>query len=141
MSRRRQEIQRRQSLEAERKQLLARLESLREAIQVEVDTDPEEGDPDLSERDKNLTLMAALESELASVEDALRAMRLGKYGICDRCGEAIDPERLEVRPEATHCVRCQAELERLARRGLARPEPARRERPGPEEEEEEDDWE
>lgn len=138
---RKEDTLRRQALELERKELLARLEGLREAVQVEVDTDPEEGDPDLHERDKNLTLMAALESELASVEDALRALRLGKYGICDRCGEPIDPERLAVRPEATHCVRCQAELERLARRGLARQEPPRRERPGSEEEEEEDDWE
>lgn len=134
-------MQRRQALEKERKELLARLEGLREAVQVEVDTDPEEGDPDLHERDKNLTLITALESELASVEDALRALRLGRYGICDRCGEPIDPERLAVRPEATHCVRCQAEVERLARRGLARVEPARRERLGPEEEEEEEDWE
>jgi len=138
---RREELLRRQALELERQELLARLEGLRKAVQVEVDTDPEEGDPDLHERDKNLTLMAALESELASVEDALRALRLGKYGICDRCGEPIAPERLAVRPEATHCVRCQAEVERLARRGLARQEPARRERPVTEEEEEDDDWE
>jgi DnaK suppressor protein len=138
---RREEALRRQALELERQELLARLKGLREAVRVEVDTDPEEGDPDLHERDKNLTLMAALESELASVEDALRALRLGKYGICDRCGEQIDPERLAVRPEATHCVRCQTEVERLARRGLARQEPARRERLSSEEEEEEDDWE
>lgn len=112
------EISQQERLEKERQQLQAQLQSLREALQVEVDTDPEEADPDLHERDKNLTLIAALENELASVEGALRAIHRGTYGICQRCGQPIPPERLEVRPEATHCVKCQAEVERLARRSL-----------------------
>jgi DnaK suppressor protein len=105
-------------LEADREQILVQLQALREAVQVEVDTDPDEGDPDLHEREKNMSLIAALRSELASVESALRAIALGTYGICERCGVTIPPERLEVRPEATFCVRCQAEVERLIRRGL-----------------------
>lgn len=120
------EVSRREVLEAEREQLLAQLSSLREAVQVEVDADPEEGDPDLHEREKNLVLISALEQELASTEYALRALNKGTYGICDRCGETIPPERLEVRPEAIYCVKCQAEVERLIRRGLLRPDAARR---------------
>jgi len=114
---------RQKTLEAERQRILSELQGLREAVRIEVDTDPEEGDPDLHEREKNLTLIAALENELASVETALRAMQRGTYGICERCGEPIPPERLEVRPGATHCVKCQAEVERLARRGIIQPGP------------------
>ena len=113
-------------LEAERQTVLTQLRALREAVQIEVDTDPDEGDPDLHEREKNLSLIAALKRELDSVESALRAVRRGTYGICERCGEAIPPERLEVRPKATFCVKCQSEIDRLARRGIMRPIPSRR---------------
>ena len=113
-------------LEADREQILAQLATLSQAVQVEVDTDPDEGDPDLYEREKNMALIAALKSELASVESALRAIKRGTYGICERCGVVIRPERLEVRPEATFCVKCQAEVERLIRRGLMPPPTVRR---------------
>jgi RNA polymerase-binding transcription factor DksA len=102
------------------------LQGLREAVQVEVDTDPEEGDPEVYQREKNLTLIAALEGEMLSIESALRAIKRGTYGICERCGEPIPSERLEVRPEATLCVKCQADVERLLRRGIMRPRTGRR---------------
>jgi len=35
----------------------------------------------------------------------------GKYGICDKCGEMIDTDRLAVRPEATVCMTCEKEGE------------------------------
>lgn len=114
-------------LEAERQKVLAQLQALREAVQIEVDTDPDEGDPDLHERDKNLSLIAALQRELTSVENALRAFRRGTYGICEWCGVPIPPERLEVRPEATFCVKCQAEMDRLVRRGIMHPIMTKRE--------------
>ncbi len=116
----------REMLEDERQQVLARLQGLREAVQVEVDTDPEEGDPEVYQREKNLALIAALEGEMLSIESALRAIKRGTYGICERCGEPIPPERLEVRPEATLCVKCQADVERLLRRGIVRPRTGRR---------------
>ena len=116
----------REMLEDERQQVLARLQGLREAVQVEVDTDPEEGDPEVYQREKNLALIAALEGEMLSIESALRAIKRGTYGICERCGEPIPPERLEVRPEATLCVKCQTEVERLLRRGIMRPRTGRR---------------
>jgi len=111
----------REKLEAERQRILNQLQNLQEVFRVEVDTDPEEGDPDLYEREKNLALVAALQRELASIETALRAIDQGTYGICERCGRPISPERLEVRPDATLCVQCQAEVERLARRRMVLP--------------------
>jgi DnaK suppressor protein len=128
-----------QTLESEKELLLKQLRGLREAVQAEVDTDPDEGDPDLTEREKNLMLIAALEKELLSTESAIRALLKGTYGICERCGEPIPAERLEVRPEATHCVKCQAEVERLIRRGLMRAAMARR--PLADDDEEDDDTE
>lgn len=107
----------RKMLLEERERLFGALERLREALKVEVDVDTEEGDPDLVEREKNVALVKQLERKLDDVRTALRAIEKGKYGICDRCGKDINPERLEVRPDATLCVQCQTEVERLIRRG------------------------
>ena len=93
---------------------------LREWLQGEVDVDAEEGDPDLAEREKNLSLLMALERKLESVNAALRAIDKGKYGICERCGLPIDPARLEVRPDATLCLTCQREVERIAKKAALR---------------------
>jgi len=94
------------------------LERLREALKVEVDVDAEEGDPDLIEREKNVALVNQLERKRETVLAALRSIEKGKYGICERCGKEINPERLEVRPDATLCVRCQVEVEKLIKRGI-----------------------
>lgn len=107
-------------LEREREELLDDLTRLREALKGEVKVDAEEGDPDLHEREKNLALVQTLAGKLQSIERALRAVDLGVYGICERCGTRIHPERLEARPDATMCLECQREVERLAKRGLYR---------------------
>jgi DnaK suppressor protein len=109
----------RRKLEDERARITGALERLREALQVEVDVDLEEGDPDLIEREKNVALLTQLEHKLEGVVAALRSIEKGKYGICERCGKDINPERLEVRPDATMCINCQAEVEKLIRRGIA----------------------
>lgn len=102
----------------ERARITGALERLRESLKVEVDVDAEEGDPDLIEREKNVALVSQLERKYEGVEAALRSIEKGKYGTCERCGKEINPERLEVRPDATLCVQCQTEVEKMIRRGL-----------------------
>jgi len=108
----------RRKLAEEQKSIAGQLERLREALKVEVDVDAEEGDPDLIEREKNVALVAQLEGRLARVQAALRSIDKGRYGICERCGIEIPTERLEVRPDATLCMPCQVEVEKLIKRGL-----------------------
>jgi len=93
------------------------LERLREALWEEVDVDAEEGDPDLIEREKNVALVNQLENKMEGIHAALRAIDKGTYGLCERCGKEISAERLEVKPDATLCVQCQSEVEKLIRRG------------------------
>jgi len=102
----------------QRQGLLDDIEILKETLRVEVDVDVEEGDPDVVEREKSLALLATLEYRLAAIDDALKAIELGFYGTCQRCGKKISEERLEVKPEATLCITCQSEVERLHKRGL-----------------------
>lgn len=51
--------------------------------------------------------------ELRDVEAALRRMNAANYGLCDRCGEPIDIDRLEANPAAARCLACQTEQERM----------------------------
>jgi DnaK suppressor protein len=102
-------------LKEEQAQVLLELVRLREALRTEVDPDADEGDPDLVEREKVMALVQGLERRLESIEYALRQAQDGTYGICERCGQPIDPARLEAVPEATMCVKCKAIVERQAR--------------------------
>ena len=40
------------------------------------------------------------------VKRALAAIRIGRYGICEVCGNPIDKARLQAYPEATTCIDC-----------------------------------
>jgi RNA polymerase-binding transcription factor len=107
----------RQKLIEEEERTSAALERLRDALKEEVDVDAEEGDPDLIEREKNVALASQQEYKLEGIRAALRAIDKGTYGLCERCGKEIGVERLEVKPDATLCVQCQSEVEKLIRRG------------------------
>ena len=102
-------------LEKERAETLAELARLKEYLRSEVDADADEADPDLYEREKILALIRTLESKLGSIQQALRLTEKGSYGICERCGEKIDPARLEALPHTTLCVKCKSQIERVAR--------------------------
>jgi DnaK suppressor protein len=47
--------------------------------------------------------------------EALERLRVGEYGVCQECDEAIAPARLKAMPEVMTCVRCQDRLERMTR--------------------------
>jgi len=103
-------------LQEARVQITEELENLRELMQAEVDVEPDEGDAEIFEREKNAALIAVLERKLGDIDSALRSIEKGQYGTCERCGKPIEVERLEVKPDATLCLNCQQEVERLSRR-------------------------
>ena len=106
----------RQKLVDEHTHVRDELRNLREALQSEVDVEPDEGDAEVFEREKNSALIAVLEKKLNDVEAALKSIEKGGYGICEDCGKAIETERLEVKPDATLCLTCQQKAEQRARR-------------------------
>jgi DnaK suppressor protein len=83
-----------------------------------VDQHPADDASELFEREKNLTVRQTLEASLQAVNDALRKFDEGTYGICANCGKPIAEKRLRALPEATHCIDCQAKLERQAQAGM-----------------------
>ena len=64
------------------------------------------------EQERITTVVADLEDVLRQVEGALQRMEDGNFGICQRCGKAINPERLEAFPYVPFCIDCQTLLER-----------------------------
>lgn len=64
---------------------------------------------------------AEVERDLAELRDidlALEKIADGTYGICDDCGNRIDPRRTRAQPAARRCLACQSAAE-AARTGTA----------------------
>ena len=58
------------------------------------------------ERAQLTALLGAARERIAEVDDALRRVDAGTYGICEGCGQPIAGERLAARPFARHCMAC-----------------------------------
>ncbi|RME77740.1 MAG: hypothetical protein D6784_03290 [Chloroflexi bacterium] len=105
-----------EKLELERQQTLAELERLKKELSAEIEMDDvDDSASDLIERDKTQAIIFTLERRLEEIDHAIKHAQENRYGICERCGKEIEPERLEIFPEATLCVACKRETERLAR--------------------------
>jgi DnaK suppressor protein len=80
-----------------------------------VDTALDEGDwavVDISE-DINLMRLGAHRKALHDIDEVLRKIGEGSYGICEECGEEISEKRLKVIPTAALCINCQGTKEQL----------------------------
>lgn len=66
------------------------------------------------EQTKNLALKRHLEKMLEQVELAMHRIEKGSYGVCERCGGHISPERLQAMPSATLCMGCARTAPRAA---------------------------
>jgi DnaK suppressor protein len=106
----------RKKLQKERAQTQTELERLREYLRAAPEPTGDEVDLEVYEREKNLALVRRLEQKLDDFDKALHHAKKGIYGICERCGNPIDPERLKALPETTLCVKCKNEVEREIKR-------------------------
>ncbi len=77
------------------------------------DNFPDPGDRASHETDRNFLLRVKdRERKLISkVNEAIKRIDDGSYGICELCGEEIGEKRLEVRPVTTCCIDCKKEEE------------------------------
>lgn len=51
-------------------------------------------------------LEVAVSSALAQIQLALARIQRGLGAVCEQCGGEIDPQRLQVMPQATRCLAC-----------------------------------
>jgi RNA polymerase-binding transcription factor DksA len=77
--------------------------------------DPADAGANLSESERSEAILAAARMQRTQVLDALRRIELGTYGTCVDCGASVPEGRLEARPEAARCVKCQGKWDRLRR--------------------------
>ncbi len=70
-------------------------------------------DTDIREQMDHETIeaeIATLEKRLGNMGLAFKKLDDGTYGLCESCGNEINPGRLELIPEARHCIDCERRL-------------------------------
>ena len=117
----------RERLEYFRNLLLQKTEDLRKEAERAVngmtgekDTFPDPTDRAALETNRNFQLrIKDRERKLINkIEECLRKIDQGTFGICEECGEDISEERLLVRPFTSQCVLCKTEMEEREKRSI-----------------------
>jgi DnaK suppressor protein len=67
---------------------------------------------DAYDRDFALSLLSQEQDALYEIEEALKRVDAGTYGVCEMSGKAIPHARLEAIPFARFTVECQAQIEK-----------------------------
>ncbi|MBI2166664.1 MAG: TraR/DksA C4-type zinc finger protein [Candidatus Omnitrophica bacterium] len=68
------------------------------------------------DREFNLDLASSEQQILNLIDDALRKINEGTYGICETCSKPISQKRLLAVPYTPLCIKCQEEEEKKKRR-------------------------
>jgi DnaK suppressor protein len=104
-----------EALAAERARTNARIAALErefDTIAAAAAADPpdDEHDPEGAtiafERQQVAALLGDARRRLDELDSAQARVVAGAYGVCERCGGPVGPERLAVRPAARTCVTC-----------------------------------
>ena len=111
------------------KEQLSRLLELRERVTGEIlsinrdSLSQNERDPSLSDqgtetfdREFALNQLSSEQDVLFEIDEAIRRIENGTYGICEMTDEPINIERLEALPYVRHSIKAQSELEKGHRR-------------------------
>src|SRR5712672_3222976 len=76
---------------------------------------------DAYDRDFALSLLSQEQDALYEIEEALKRVDAGTYGICEMSGKPIPHARLEAIPFARFTVECQSQLEKQSKATRMRP--------------------
>ena len=70
------------------------------------DQHPADIGSEVFEREKDRGILELMQLELEKVHDALNKYEQGRYGVCEVCGQAIEPARLDRMVNTTLCAGC-----------------------------------
>jgi DnaK suppressor protein len=103
-------------LEERRAEIQKKLRSLRETLPADNDNvkDTEEQSVDDFVQEVDFALMQMKSQTLAKIDEAMRRLEQGRYGVCTECGAEIAAARLKAVPFADLCRSCQEAEERRA---------------------------
>ncbi len=109
-------------IEKIREQLLLEQAKLKKRIGVIHDDDSTSDNSDVGDiadvaashetREILRELQSTEEEQYKQIQAALKRIEAGTYGKCQRCGNAIEPARLEALPHAPTCIACKRKEER-----------------------------
>jgi len=108
----------RSSLEQERTRLIQKLDQMKTRDYSTNESqgswfgERDEQSTEANELRSHLSSEKNLREELAKVEHVLHKLDEGTYGLCDDCGQTIDPDRLQALPHANLCLNCKTLRER-----------------------------
>ncbi len=77
---------------------------------------------DAYDRDFALSMLSKEQGSLYEIDEALKRIEDGTYGVCETCEKPIRHDRLEALPFTRYTVECQAELEKRQHHHSARPQ-------------------
>jgi DnaK suppressor protein len=100
-------------LEDRRREIHDKLRSLRESLPAEASDvrDAEEQSVDDFVQEVDFALMEMKSQTLARIDEAIRRLEDGTYGVCEECGTEIAAPRLAALPFAALCRTCQQGVE------------------------------
>jgi DnaK suppressor protein len=101
----------REYLEEELRKARRELAQLDDRLESRGDYGLGKGDPLIVRWELNLALKDDMEQKVEALEEALQRLDEGDYGICESCGQAIDPARLRVLPRTSMCIECARKAE------------------------------
>jgi RNA polymerase-binding transcription factor DksA len=81
-----------------------------DANRVNENSDEEDVDEQIGHFDTEVKV-SFIDKQLVQLRKALTRIKIGKYGICEKCGKMIDTDRLAIKPETTICIDCAKEQE------------------------------
>ena len=95
-----------QRLQQELEEAMSEIARLEERLEGKGDYGLGKGDPSIYEWEMCLALKQRAQNKARSLEVALRKAEEGDYGICEVCGQPIDPARLAILPDTKRCINC-----------------------------------
>jgi len=102
-------------LEERRIEIVKQLENFNEAMSFLEESRPPEMSEEAQEEAAAISLKALDEQErreLRAISLALKKIKEGTYGICERCSKRIPSERLKALPAVHYCIACQTRIEK-----------------------------
>lgn len=96
-----------------REEIVSQIEAMRaDALKR---TDEENIEEDGSGAYTRLSMLGQADKQnerIHNIDEALRAVDLGTYGVCQVCGQLISTERLQALPFAIRCITCKQDYEK-----------------------------
>lgn len=99
------------ALQQQLEQRVFRLETELGTMEAERDIERMDHVQEEAVNDEMIALDERSRQQVREIQAALARIEDGTYGDCARCGEPINPKRLEMLPTARLCIRCQEQLE------------------------------